>query len=418
MFNFFLKLGCLIVFGLILWKAISLCLRERGKSDAKHILLWVVCLLTISILGFPGEYALQHDLMKPYIHILYDAIIDGLLLSAIYHGFAFTTEVTKKEKSHTRSAKRYLMLAWVILLVFHASYRLGLHVLFFYGYYALRLVTIAYYVGKVIYWFHRASKKADTYRTKRQMILLKYACLVSTLYPFSILPQSDIMDPRPNIIIALLAGILFYLGYVMPRWFERILIRFELNQRILEQILWLTGYISEYYNRMSPVSPTHLEHTLKGFCKFLRIRKSKIDLIVKASYLINVGALYYDKDELRQLSLNDAAPVYGGLGGSADFLSDRNVEVSAHIAGEILQFSKIAQILRHVSERWDGSGYPDKLKEEEIPYESRILAIVNFFVRSSNENGVKLALILLKEEASKKFDPNLVEKFDVFCNFS
>ena len=118
-----------------------------------------------------------------------------------------------------------------------------------------------------------------------------------------------------------LAGILFYLGYVMPRWFERILIRFELNQRILEQILWLTGYISEYYNRMAPVSPTRLEHTLKGFCKFLGMRKSKIDLIVKASYLINVGTLYYDKDE-QKLSLKYAAPVW-----NTDFLSDRNVEV-------------------------------------------------------------------------------------------
>ena len=125
--------------------------------------------------------------------------------------------------------------------------------------------------------------------------------------------------------------------------------------------------------------------------------------------------------------------------------------LSVHIAKEILQFSKIADILRHVCERWDGLGYPvhfvhrrlalrwaygtDELKGEEIPFESRILAIVDFFVRSSNENGDNdarrgrlppgacyrtrgadsTALILLKDEASKKLDPNLVEKFDVFC---
>ena len=263
----------------------------------------------------PGEYALKRSLMLPFFHILYDAIIDGLLLSAIYHGFAFTTEVTKKDKSHTRSAKRHLMLAWVILLFFYTMYRLGLPVFFFYGYYALRIAAIVYYVGKIIYWFHRASKDADTYHTKHQMIVLKYACLISTLYPFSILPQSDGMDPRPNIIIALLAGILFYLGFAMPGWFERALIRFELNPRLLEQNLWLVSYISEYYNKMAPVSPTRLEHTLKGFCKFLGIKKSQIDLIIKASYLINVGKLYSsavpcvprpsaDGEELHQLSFS------------------------------------------------------------------------------------------------------------------
>ena len=67
---------------------------------------WSGCLLSIAILGMPGEYALKRSLMLPFFHILYDAIIDGLLLSAIYHGFAFTTEVTKKDKSHTRSAAR------------------------------------------------------------------------------------------------------------------------------------------------------------------------------------------------------------------------------------------------------------------------------------------------------------------------
>ena len=257
------------------------------------------------------------------------------------------------------------------------------------------------------------------------------------------------MDPRPNLIIALLAGILFYLGFAMPGWLERVLIRFELNPRLLEQNLWLVAYISEYYNKMAPVSPTRLEHTLKGFCKFLGIKKSQIDLIVKASYLINVGKLYSsavpcvprpsaDGEELHQLSFSANEVV------DAEKRRSINVGLSVHIAKEILQFSKIADILRHVCERWDGLGYPvhfvhrrlalrwaygtDELKGEEIPFESRILAIVDFFVRSSNENGDNdarrgrlpleadsTALILLKDEASKKLAPNLVEKFDVFC---
>jgi len=109
--------------------------------------------------------------------------------------------------------------------------------------------------------------------------------------------------------------------------------------------------------------------------------------------------------------------------GNIDLRRNRNVELSAHIAGEILQFSTISQILRHVSERWDGLGYPDELKKEEIPDEStsrfilssRILAIADFFVRSSSKDDAKNAILLLKEESKKRFDPNLVKKFEVFC---
>jgi len=60
-------------------------------------------------------------------------------------------------------------------------------------------------------------------------------------------------------------------------------------------------------------------------------------------------------------------------------------------------------------------GLHSRLKKEEIPLSSRILAIVDSFVRSSSEDDAKSALLLLKEESKKRFDPNLVEKFEVFC---
>ena len=37
----------------------------------------------------------------------------------------------------------------------------------------------------------------------------------------------------------------------------------------------------------------------------------------------------------------------------------------------------IAQIILHHHENYDGSGYPQKLKGEEIPFNSRVIAVVN-----------------------------------------
>jgi len=42
-------------------------------------------------------------------------------------------------------------------------------------------------------------------------------------------------------------------------------------------------------------------------------------------------------------------------------------------------FAPLLAIIKFHHERWDGSGYPWKLKQEEIPEEARILGLVDVF---------------------------------------
>jgi HD-GYP domain-containing protein (c-di-GMP phosphodiesterase class II) len=68
-------------------------------------------------------------------------------------------------------------------------------------------------------------------------------------------------------------------------------------------------------------------------------------------------------------------------------------------------------------ERWDGSGYPRKLKGEEIPLEARLFSIVDVWdaLRSDRPYRKKLpqdeVKKYLKERAGYLFDPRLVEVF-------
>jgi diguanylate cyclase (GGDEF)-like protein/PAS domain S-box-containing protein len=67
-------------------------------------------------------------------------------------------------------------------------------------------------------------------------------------------------------------------------------------------------------------------------------------------------------------------------------------------------------------ERWDGSGYPKGLKGEEIPINSRIIAIAEQYDHLANpyKSGAldeKEALQKIKELGRKNFDPKLVEVF-------
>jgi diguanylate cyclase (GGDEF)-like protein/PAS domain S-box-containing protein len=73
-------------------------------------------------------------------------------------------------------------------------------------------------------------------------------------------------------------------------------------------------------------------------------------------------------------------------------------------------------ILRH-HEKWDGSGYPIKLKGEDIPIECRILAIVDAFDAMTNDRPYskaksrEAAIEEIKNSAGTHFDPGLIDIF-------
>src|SRR6478672_2781446 len=77
----------------------------------------------------------------------------------------------------------------------------------------------------------------------------------------------------------------------------------------------------------------------------------------------------------------------------------------------------VVPIIRHHHEQWDGRGYPDRLKGEQIPITARILSVVDCFdsVREDRpfRRGMTLeeATALLLRGSGTHFDPKVVEQF-------
>jgi putative nucleotidyltransferase with HDIG domain len=73
--------------------------------------------------------------------------------------------------------------------------------------------------------------------------------------------------------------------------------------------------------------------------------------------------------------------------------------------------------VRHHHERWDGTGYPDRLKEEAIPVPIRILSVADVFDAVSSRRPYKASLSLQAARqiiiagAGTQFDPLVVEAF-------
>ncbi len=77
----------------------------------------------------------------------------------------------------------------------------------------------------------------------------------------------------------------------------------------------------------------------------------------------------------------------------------------------------VVPIIRHHHEQWDGRGYPDRLKGEQIPITARILSVVDCFdsVREDRpfRRGMTIdeATALLRRGSGVHFDPYVVDQF-------
>ena len=95
----------------------------------------------------------------------------------------------------------------------------------------------------------------------------------------------------------------------------------------------------------------------------------------------------------------------------------RHPVIGWQILRRISSFQQVARIVRHHHERFDGKGYPDGLKEEEIPDGSRVIAIADAFdaMRSSRPYRETMRYEQCIEEiqanAGKQFDPKWVDIF-------
>ncbi len=136
------------------------------------------------------------------------------------------------------------------------------------------------------------------------------------------------------------------------------------------------------------------------------------ELLQKAAPLYDIGKMGVPSEVLRKpgkLSAPDLERM------------QRHPELGAEIIGEhkdpVLALARILSLTHH--ERWDGSGYPKKLKGSEIPWPGRVMAIVDAFESMTTTQfyrqkpfSIEEAAKAVKEGFGKQFDPSLAEAFD------
>jgi putative nucleotidyltransferase with HDIG domain len=91
--------------------------------------------------------------------------------------------------------------------------------------------------------------------------------------------------------------------------------------------------------------------------------------------------------------------------------------VGAKILGRVDFHYPVVPIVRHHHERWDGCGYPDGLKGEEIPLTARILTVVDCFDALREDRQYRRGLTreeaidFLMKNSGSQYDPRVVGIF-------
>jgi diguanylate cyclase (GGDEF)-like protein/putative nucleotidyltransferase with HDIG domain len=92
-------------------------------------------------------------------------------------------------------------------------------------------------------------------------------------------------------------------------------------------------------------------------------------------------------------------------------------QVGASIIATIPFPYPVAPLILSHHERWDGRGYPSRLKGDQIPIGARILFLVDYFVALTSDRpyhermSIDAAASLIAQEAGKALDPTTVEAF-------
>lgn len=96
----------------------------------------------------------------------------------------------------------------------------------------------------------------------------------------------------------------------------------------------------------------------------------------------------------------------------------QHVDIGARIVGDLKSMRMTVPIIRHHHEKWDGSGYPDGLRGQEIPLLARVFQVVDIYDALTHARPYKPAMTreqvveIMRDEAARGWrDPDVTAAF-------
>jgi putative two-component system response regulator len=159
-------------------------------------------------------------------------------------------------------------------------------------------------------------------------------------------------------------------------------------------------------------SSGHVEQVANYACKFgefLDLSGSELKVLRYGAILHNVGKIAIPDSILEKT---------GPLTPRERALFQQHPRVGCDICAPLNPLRPCLPIIRHHKEHWDGTGYPDGLRGEEIPLGAQIVGIVDVYSAITNDRPFRRAkthaeaIAILRDRGQRGLhNPELVESF-------
>ncbi|MEH1910006.1 two-component system response regulator [Nostoc sp.] len=166
-----------------------------------------------------------------------------------------------------------------------------------------------------------------------------------------------------------------------------------------------------------PNTGNHCERLVKWgqvFGEYLNLSRYQIRDLRWGGYLHDIG----------KVGIPDAVLLKKGKLSPEDWqIMQQHVLIGEKICQPLRSMRTVIPIIRHHHERWDGSGYPDELKGDDIPYLAQVFQLIDIYDALTSERPYKKAftsaeaLSLMQEETDSGWrNPKLMQQFVEFIH--
>lgn len=180
----------------------------------------------------------------------------------------------------------------------------------------------------------------------------------------------------------------------------------------LDEAARVLSRIRQALSELDPETREHCERVAeqsRAFGEFLQLSQLEIHALMWGGYLHDIGKAAIPSAILLKP---------GKLTPAERLVMQQHVVIGEQLGLSLLPMQQVLAIIRHHHECWNGCGYPDRLRQDEIPFLARVAQLVDVYDALTYRRAYKPPVshretlkMLAEDTANGWYDPTLMEQF-------